>query len=790
VTMPTAAEPILDAALAAHDAGLCVVRARTDGTKRPVGEWKQYQAQRPTRDEVEQWFAGGHTGMGVICGAVSGDLEMFELEGRFCEDGGTKTFTARMHSAGLELLLKRLVNGFHTISPSGGRHFIYHVDGSVDGNTKLARRPATAAELAENPDDVVKTLIETRGEGGFVVLAPSHGTVHPTGNPWRQRAGTFAAIPTITAEERAALFDVARSFNVDVARPAPVTVAPTNRTVATPWRGGTVGESWIDAVAEHLRATSPVRDLLERHGWEFCYTDGHGRQLMRRPGKDDGVSASINANGRLYVFSTSTPFVGDERTTYDELDILATYEYGGDRKAAARSVAEHAGILAAWQQAQTPAVIVPPRNIDPATGELLAPAAIDDEFWNARPWLAHIRDAARNRLVAPAALLGAVLARVAAFTPPSTCLPALVGSTMPLSLYVALRGGSGAGKSSAMAAASDLLPTVPPGCVGPLALGSGEGLVEAYMELVEEEGSDGKKRRVKRQMAHGGLFSLDEGQALNEIGSRKGSTILPILRTAWTGGDPGQANASVETRRSLRPGSYAVGLVSAWQDHVAAALLSDVGGGTPQRFIWLPTSDPDATLDGPHWPGPLEWTPPALITMANPLAIHDDIRRAVREARLDRVRTGADAGLDSHRDLGLLKIAGCLAVLDGRDDVNPDDWTLAGQIMATSDGVRNWIVGEAKRTAAEGEMASHRRAAEREAVVEQAVFERALATCARAIARKVHRDGACTKRDIHHAAPSRYRTVVGTEAAVAEAERLQWIKVDDGVYIPGKARPT
>lgn len=217
-----------------------------------------------------------------------------------------------------------------------------------------------------------------------------------------------------------------------------------------------------------------MRTLLEQHGWDYCYTDAHGRQLLRRPGKTQGVSGSINQSGRLHSFSSSTPFeIGDKLVrTYDELDVLAAYEYGGDRHAAARAVAEQTGILAAWQNQRDR------YNVNPDTGEIVdraTPNGLDDAFWQSRPYLTHIQTAARARLVAPAALLGAVLARVAAFTPPSTCLPPLVGGNAPLSLLIALLGGSGAGKSATNNTARDLLPVVPAGCVGPLALGSGGG---------------------------------------------------------------------------------------------------------------------------------------------------------------------------------------------------------------------------------------------------------------------------------------------------------------------------
>lgn len=789
----------LTAALNAYDAGLCVVRVTTDGKKKPLGTWKQYQAQRPTRDQVAEWFAHGHPGMGVICGAVSGDLEMLELEGRFMtENDGAKSFPTACKQAGLELLLKRIANGYHTISPSGGRHFIYRVSGPVDGNTKLARRPSTDEELAENADDLVKTLIETRGEGGFVVLAPSHGPVHPSGRPWTVKAGTFLDIPTITSEEREALFAVCRSFNqAPPVKPAAL-VTPRRRVGLQAWNGQEIGESWMDAVVDHLAATTDMQTVLEAHSWEYCYTDAHGRRLLRRPGKDQGVSGSINASGRLLPFSTSVPFDAGGRppSTYDVLDVIAAYEHGGDRAAAARRIADDTGIYEAWRTRHMPVeFVLPPKpaRVNPETGEIDdKPDGFDDAFWNARPYLAHIRQAAQARLVSPTAVLGAVLARVAAFTPPSTCLPAYVGSTAPLSLYVALRGSSGAGKSAPMAAAADLLPETPAGCVGPMALGSGEGLVEAYMDNVEEEDAHGKKRKVKRQIHHGALFSLDEGQVLAEIGSRKGATIMPILRTAWSGGDPGQANASIETKRSLRPGTYAVGLISLWQNFAAAALLADSAGGTPQRFVWLDTADPDAPDDTPDWPGSLGWTPPPKYMVAAPLEVDPAIKYEITTARRAELRGLVEVEpLDGHRRLNRFKLAGILAVLDGRCNVRCDDWEIAGQIMTASDGVRDYVLAEARRAAAEAEMASHQRAATREIVVSQTIGRKALESAARSVANKVWRSEGTPlmRRDLTQSIRGSHRKHVTVDDAIAEAERLQWIAAEDDKWTTGKARP-
>ncbi|MFZ9922896.1 MAG: bifunctional DNA primase/polymerase, partial [Candidatus Nanopelagicaceae bacterium] len=77
---------ILLTALEFANQGISVVPVATDGTKRPgLASWKEYQERRATTDELMSWFTGAE-GVGVICGKISGNLEMLELEGRAVAD--------------------------------------------------------------------------------------------------------------------------------------------------------------------------------------------------------------------------------------------------------------------------------------------------------------------------------------------------------------------------------------------------------------------------------------------------------------------------------------------------------------------------------------------------------------------------------------------------------------------------------------------------------------------------------------------------------------------------------
>ena len=65
--------------------------------------------------------------------------------------------------------------------------------------------PATEEELKKNPNEKFKTLIETRGEKGYIACYPSKG--------YSIFNGDFKHIPEITTEERDILLSCARALN-------------------------------------------------------------------------------------------------------------------------------------------------------------------------------------------------------------------------------------------------------------------------------------------------------------------------------------------------------------------------------------------------------------------------------------------------------------------------------------------------------------------------------------------------------------------------------------------------
>lgn len=325
------------AALAWHDAGCSVWPPMQDGTKRPIGEWKRFMVERASRPLLEQIYTDTeHDGVGIICGKVSGNLEMLELEGLATDSLSLFAIRRECEARGIEWLWEKLLNdGYAEWTPSAGIHFLYRVSGmQVPGNAKVARRPATEEELAANPDAKVKTLAETRGEGGYVIVAPSGGKVHPTGDTWSTFAGKIAVIPVITREHRellhqaihAALDEMPTEPEFTTNRPPAPRSMPLDAT--RPGDDYALRTDWID--------------ILQPHGWQIHHTT-MAEIFWTRPGKDrkDGWSATTGYAGnglddRLYVWSSSTEF--DTEKPYTKFGAFTLLEHHGDFAAAARAL--------------------------------------------------------------------------------------------------------------------------------------------------------------------------------------------------------------------------------------------------------------------------------------------------------------------------------------------------------------------------------------------------------------------------------------------------------------------
>jgi hypothetical protein len=302
---------------------------------------------------------------------------------------------------------------------------------------------------------------------------------------------------------------------------------------------------------------------------------------------------------------------------------------------------------------------------------------LSDTFWSSRPVLQHVLTLARARGVGPWAVLGAALARAVATIPPDIALPGIIGGRMSLNLFIALVGPSGGGKGAAEAAAMagftfGLVDTVP--------LGTGEGIARTFRPI-------GTKPDEPNPVT-AAIFTAPEIDTVTAIASRHGSTLSAELRKVYSGEQLGFGNAGKDARVIVPAGSYRACLTIGVQPLRSDALLGASDGGLPQRFTWLPTSDPDAPDEPSKDPGTWKVPEPSWLRAVGStydLIVPEIAVGAIRAHRLAVLREDPNVDpLDGHALLTRLKVAAALMALDGRTIIDSTDWSLAGHIMDVS----------------------------------------------------------------------------------------------------------
>lgn len=329
-------------------------------------------------------------------------------------------------------------------------------------------------------------------------------------------------------------------------------------------------------------------------------------------------------------------------------------------------------------------------------------------FWQSRPILTALRDFARARRVAPWSVFGSVLARAVASVSPSVVLPPTIGSHASLNLFVALCGVSGGGKTASASAATDFLSVR--GGIDYLetAPGSGEGLISAYGFTKTEKGQRPTFVITRASV----LFTVDEVQSIDALAARTASTLTAFLKTAAMGKRLATQNADPTRVRNLPDHSYRLAITAGVQPANAGMILGDSAGGFPQRWLWMPTYDPDMPDRRQRIPEPRPWNwrvPVEQVhieddgTIVFPadrtvLQLPDVAVEAILDAHYARNRpmdapAGLGADLDGHAVLTRTKVAAVLALLDERGhQVTAEDWELAGTVMAVSDRTRDQII--------------------------------------------------------------------------------------------------
>lgn len=265
--------------------------------------WKPYQSQRIKEDEVEGLFTGANVkGLAIICGAISGGLEVIDVDTKHDTTGSLWDELRGLIEDNLPELYSRLVIAQ---TKSGGYH-IYYRCSSIAGNLKLSTKLNR------------EVLIETRGEGGYVIAPPTPKYTYIQGEPGN--------IPTITPEDREILFSIAKSFNeLEEIKPKVTTSTTYNSTGLSPF--------------EDYNQRGDIVALLESKGWKVVNQRGQRINLLRPGSTDSKTSGNYHTGLKvLRVFSSSTGFNPDKG--YSPSQVFSLLECNGDNKLTYRRLLE------------------------------------------------------------------------------------------------------------------------------------------------------------------------------------------------------------------------------------------------------------------------------------------------------------------------------------------------------------------------------------------------------------------------------------------------------------------
>jgi len=290
----------IDTACSYLESGLSVLPAVRE-KKCPVGKWKNWSERLPTRVEVEAWFANRHDAICIVAGSVSGNLECLDF------DNKGELFEAWKTRVDREVYARLVVEQ----SPSGGYHVLYRSQEPVGGNAKLAMGERNGIRM---------TLIETRGEGGLFLCAPTEGYV--------LKQGKLEELPILSAVERESLLNAARAL--DERR---------GQSDGTSSRNATTGptDAFLERPGDDFVRRGDIRPYLTANGWQHMGTKPDGNELWRRPGKTSGGHSATFDGHVFYVFSSNAaPF--EPEHGYNAFQVYTILEHGGDFTAAARSL--------------------------------------------------------------------------------------------------------------------------------------------------------------------------------------------------------------------------------------------------------------------------------------------------------------------------------------------------------------------------------------------------------------------------------------------------------------------
>lgn len=347
---------ILKIAEQAISKGYNVLVADTD--KQPIGKWQDAQSVPTTfaklKSSVEYSMSLNPTKvpsyLGLICGKTNGNLEVIDVDTKNAVEGDDlwKTYVELVTATDSTILPKCSIQS----TVNGGYHIMYRADKPY-ATQKLANRILTLQEfdaekekeLAKLKDDLEvekinqqrydqqirnvdtkiwarrETLIETRGQGGYVVIQPSEG--------YQFIQGSLASMPTLDKQDRDVLINCARQLNQE----------PVKKLAEIKYNDTSLKSGGVTPFDDYNARATPetVLNVLQDYGWSLVSQTSKKIHVLRDGNSKAKTSGNFDVElGLFSVFSTSTIFQTDKG--YSPAAVYSILVHNGDFSAAAKDL--------------------------------------------------------------------------------------------------------------------------------------------------------------------------------------------------------------------------------------------------------------------------------------------------------------------------------------------------------------------------------------------------------------------------------------------------------------------
>lgn len=295
------------------DNGFGVIPCNNDKTPMlPVGHNFLYDAMQDV--DVEKYFKSADK-IGIACGYVSDGFECIDFDahsGQNIDD----IFSRFVNDDSVKYVLDTY--NLPVIKTAGGGYHIYF---------KNPYKYSSRQVFARWDDGGI--MIESRAHGQYVVTVPSEGYKHI-------RGCEIVKVQEIDKQDVDLLYKAAESLSQ-----RSVIMKENKQTGEWPERfSDDVRGKYSNDEAEHALG------LLANAGWTYVHTRRDNVQYWRRPGKDDGFSATFGKYFNMfYIFSDDEnilPFSSEKG--YSPYDILVKLQFNGDKDAAVSWLNDRYGV--------------------------------------------------------------------------------------------------------------------------------------------------------------------------------------------------------------------------------------------------------------------------------------------------------------------------------------------------------------------------------------------------------------------------------------------------------------